>query len=204
MFPFTSVPPWVYLRHDLNKRPNVNPFRTAVSFWGTIGGKMLGIRVACPQNGTGVLKGFSQTQPQRTRQAPSVRPSPCAQHAKEHTSFGRRRDEGMKASTDRRAFFLLLERSPNPPISFALPLLVTEKIVSKNRPRRRLIIFITRCDKYICKKNKNKKQKKTAVEIEDLFGRNSSLKAVCDTPIALRVLRGVMQEVQSVYEEDKI
>ena len=42
-------------RHYLLNR-RFNPFRTAVSFWGQLGGKRLG--VVCPQNGTGVLKGL--------------------------------------------------------------------------------------------------------------------------------------------------
>ena len=38
----------------------VNPFRTAVSFWGQFGTNYLGIWLVCPQNGTGVLKGLKQ------------------------------------------------------------------------------------------------------------------------------------------------
>ena len=39
----------------------LNPFRTAVSFWGQLGANYLEVRVDCPQNRTGVLKGLTFT-----------------------------------------------------------------------------------------------------------------------------------------------
>ena len=43
----------------------INPFRTAVSFWGQLGEKYLEFEWIVPQNGTGVLKGLSHSSLQR-------------------------------------------------------------------------------------------------------------------------------------------